>query len=339
MQRVQSTINQMTAAITHLKNEQSAGIIDTKQLNKASRDIKQNAIKQLKALYKWMEKNKLLTPKLEKQFKKAFSAVGKGSKKGNKHIKKLSNTLHDIAGAAQGIANLASAFGGLGKKASQAIQGVSQTIEGGSKLAEGIASGNPLSMITGGIQAIGGLVKTFKGIFSHSGLSKQAMEKLRTSINDNIRAIKNNTKAYRQQSIQGGGFTKQQLQKALAINPDVVQGKMAQKSDIVSYFQMLQNEFPKHLSGLVTMFKDLKKTGLSTNDAFIKVMDGFQNFKGMGPFKGVNNIIKQMESTLGDYGHSIQGFVQQFNDTLNYGTESTSQAMSNFVSNLNIVAI
>lgn len=252
-------------------------------------EIKEKALKHLREVYKILKDFGLLTPKLKKQFNEYFQSLGKDTKDSHKHLKKLGQTLDSVAGAASGIANLAEQFGFLSDEASEALQAISNIAGGASNLALGIASGNPASIISGVIQLGSGIASLFS-----IGPSKEELRQLTVAIQDNIRALRENTKAFQQKAIQGSQinpeifkeFDRRYIQLIKSGNyvdnpykPGLQKNAILtsiSKAKIINFLKWLEDTFPKQLSGIVETYKKLRKKEPYNLNAFFTLWKGLR---------------------------------------------------------------
>jgi hypothetical protein len=99
---------------------------------------------------------------LEERIKKVQAALKEKPGSFLEDLQKVTSGLSQNFGA---LNSMLADFGIEGMKANKIIEGLGQTMSGVSDLAAGIASHNPFQAIAGGMQALGGLVKTVSGAF------------------------------------------------------------------------------------------------------------------------------------------------------------------------------
>lgn len=106
----------------------------------------------------------------------------------------LADKARAMEGLARGVLSVSRAVGNLSQETEDALTSMVDLAAGVAQLAEGVGTGNPLAIISGASQVIGGLI----GLFSSQGPSEaeiRELEALREQLRRNTRAIEENTRS------------------------------------------------------------------------------------------------------------------------------------------------
>lgn len=102
---------------------------------------------------------------------------------------KFAEMANDIQSLVDSLSSTLDDLGVKSDKVKDAMDGISKTAKGATDIASGLASKNPIQVIQGGIEAIGGLAKIADSIFGSNNISEKTLqqyENLMSAINETI---------------------------------------------------------------------------------------------------------------------------------------------------------
>jgi len=238
---VRDELESVNEDVRRLRNQLSSGEISEEEFFKRLGERMDEAQGFARELYRELKRMGLLTPELEKAFRKLFDRIEQGSKE----AEDLAGYIQNVAQGIGGIADLAEAFGNLSDEARQATNGITNALSAASSLAQLSSEegglGELLGSASGALSAagpilgvVGGLATTISGVASalgDRGLSDKEMRKLRQSIGENVEALRQNTQALFEQSVVGGDISQSELQDASGIMDFLTTAEATQVGD------------------------------------------------------------------------------------------------------------
>ncbi len=258
----------------------------------------------------------------------------------------VTNTLEDIADAVSGIINVADAFGKLDDNLAKVLRGGVDVLRNlqNIKDLEGTGTfglgGTGLAGIAPAIGVGAGVVGIISSLFNSSGASDNSAQiELETTISEQIKAIKDNTRALMQSTVVGGEFTSteistiqsmldnlKKLSEAVIFNGrnDGVADYTQNQFDaiIARTLSRLESEFPDVFEGIKSLYDDLLKDGFSQQEALSKLYNLF------------GEELEGLIGNFGDYSNTLEGAIQKFNDAISLGLVPLEEAFKTLTDDL-----
>lgn len=132
-------------------------------------------------------------PSIQRGLQKTGGQLFDSTDELTKHLNRLSDAASMVGVAFDGVQQIVRAFGGSirpGSKAGNILSGAEGALMGGLGFAKGMATGDPMAMVSGAIQGLAGAVTLVKGIFG--GKSKEQI-KLERELEERERKLGTNS--------------------------------------------------------------------------------------------------------------------------------------------------
>jgi len=284
------------------------------QVTKGIRDMSDQALKAEGSLEGVLSRLK----QSEEVDSDAIEAVREALEGTTEQAEDLGEALQDTARAVRGIGDLASQFGDLSDEAEQAIDSTASLLSNVGRLVElsdeadgfsNIFSSFPsaVSGVTTILGAAGGLANLGQSLFSGAddGLSEERLNELRRSINSNVRALKENTRALLEQSTVGRDLEENTVNEAISLFEQLEGLTIEGSGDIESVDEAR------------SLLRQLEETGI---EAFSDVQEIFnESLEQDGDeFEALNEVltnirptILSLEQNFGKLGTSLDGLIKE----------------------------
>jgi TP901 family phage tail tape measure protein len=292
--------------------------------------------------------------------------------------------MQDAARFVRGIGDLADQFGDLSDEAEAAIDSTATVLQNVGRLVELTESedidgffdifssvGTGISGITSILGAAGGVASMVQAFLEDGGgLSFEQMKDLKLSIDENIDAIRENTKALLGEGQVGGDISPDTIEQAEALIKELLSvphgGDIADKfTDTVERLlaQLGRLDIPgfkdfrplfKELTKAVANEAGFAKEGVRTE--VLKLITGkmsleefIEHFSGTGSdadetdirdilkqmvgggFKGLKDILQQVNENLGTFSDSISGAIEELKFMRQFGDTDPTENFANFM--------
>jgi len=317
MQEASGYVEEYNQKLTKANNLVQTGEISQQKYEERVKDASKTLREQLTFLYKMIKDN--LTPAQQEMWEGYLSNIKDATEGGDD----LTTSLEDIADTVDSIVNVAEAVGGIGDKARQSLSGLSDMLRATSKLSKLGSNAGFLDFAVPGIGLASGLITTISGLVGGggpSGPTAKEMQELSSSLSANRVALQRNTEALYEQATIGSDVSESDIERGSYIL-DLFDNWNVPAGSLDSFWDELTDIAPEIFEPMREYFQEQRDKGVSPMEAMFNVFEKFNP----------QEVFSDFADSVGDYGNSIQGAMQEFQDAIEFGGLSVEEAFDQFI--------
>ncbi|MBD3616658.1 MAG: hypothetical protein HUJ22_08795 [Gracilimonas sp.] len=324
------------ATLRRLDNELAMNQISQEKYNQEVEKATAKYLQQLQSTYE------MFKSKLGPEQQKVFEALIKNLKKTEKEGDKAKASLGDIAESLNSVLSLADAFGDVDENLKNVLRGsidLLRNLEAINKLDGSGFMGLGGTGLSGAIGAIGvaaGVVTMLSGFIGQNSQDNEErlrqmeeMQDLRVSLNSLRRAVIKQTNAYLDQGVVGGDVTQEEIERGETLFEGFFTGDKDRGGEPFGYageetfltnLAELAELFPEVFGQFEDMYQNYRDQGMSHSQAVAQLMQ-----------EGLGEAWSLIEDSFRQYGESIEGAQQVYEDAIKFGAKSTQEAFDLFI--------